>query len=105
MPAALLRQLEPGDVACPAGEPVGDAGVVCRVVHEPIDGRTDPSSIESFCCGAYTTCPVWRADREADWERRRLELEEPTPKLNGDFESPETQRNRMVRLLRNLARG
>lgn len=47
--------------------------------------RTDPSTIAGFCCGSalpvidavpedgkahYTACPVWRAGREADWERR-----------------------------------
>ena len=76
MPAALLRQLEPEEIVCPAGEPEGDASVVCRVTHERIDGHTNPSSIESFCAGQYTRCPIWRQDRESGWERKRVSLDE-----------------------------
>jgi hypothetical protein len=70
MPAALLRQIESGDVACPAGQAVGDASVLCRVDGDLIDGHVNPSSIERFCTGGYMRCPVWRDAREAEWRAR-----------------------------------
>ena len=72
MPAALLRQIESGDVACPAGQAVGDASVLCRVDGDLIDGHVNPSSIERFCTGSYTRCPIWRHARDVEREQRRL---------------------------------
>lgn len=40
-------------------------GVLCRVVHEPIDLFTDPRSPALFCCNAegYRHCPMWEFDK------------------------------------------
>ena len=83
MPAALLRQLDQEDVTCPAGEQVRDADVVCRVLDDLIEGHLSPASIEGFCAGSYTTCPVWRSHKEALRAHRRLELADGPDRVNG----------------------
>lgn len=75
MPAALLRVLRPEDIKCPAGEAKGDAGCLCRIEQEYIDGHLNPSTLESFCLVdpsgnpelGYMGCPTWRADKETYW--------------------------------------
>lgn len=70
-------------VTCPAGEPLAAVrrsvrqgagakvraevpGVLCRVVHEPMDLVSDPSSPGVFCChpgAGYRRCPIWEYDK------------------------------------------
>jgi hypothetical protein len=41
-------------------------GVLCRVVHEPLDLISDPQSPGTFCCdpdAGYRRCPIWEYDK------------------------------------------
>lgn len=55
---------------CPAGaliaEAAGGTGCVCRVTHDLISSRRNPSTLRRFCFNTpgYQHCPTWRADRE-----------------------------------------
>ena len=72
MPAQTKRVLRPDEIRCPAGVLMNDVDCFCRVEGGLIEGRANPESIERFCAGVYQECPTWKADREADWERRNL---------------------------------
>jgi hypothetical protein len=37
-----------------------------------VTARSDPTSYRMFCLGRYEDCPVWQAEREREWERKRL---------------------------------
>jgi hypothetical protein len=41
-------------------------GVLCRIVHEPLDPISDPRSPGAFCCNphaGYRRCPIWQYDK------------------------------------------
>ncbi len=70
-------------VTCPAGEPLSEVGgwprCRCGITDTLVGAATDPSTFHQYCTGdgtkrrpGYTACEVWRAAREADWERRGL---------------------------------
>lgn len=66
------RLIDAEDITCPAGCPArAGSGVLCRIEGEVIDGRMNPSSLMSFCLGAYKTCPTWIADKDAIAAGRR----------------------------------
>lgn len=58
-----------GCSACPAAETLrgtGEVVVICGVERGPVDSRTDPQSLLTFCFGDYKTCPSWRAEKERE---------------------------------------
>jgi hypothetical protein len=70
------RLLESADVTCPAGTVArGGEAVLCRVVDEVIDLRTDPTSIRNYCIGCYTECPIKQEDRKRHERGTRFGLE------------------------------
>lgn len=77
------------------GVALHDKGLADEILHGTylpglITSARDSRTYYGFCCGTglpvmeepehgrahYTACPIWRARREADWERREL-TEEP----------------------------
>ena len=66
------------EIACPAGDPVAEAmggtACRCRIVHETVDAKSNPSSLANYCMSAYTECPIWRDMREAESDRRAKAL-------------------------------
>lgn len=74
MPAQLLRQMQPGEVVCPAGELVGDCDVRCRIVQETLRGQENPRHVEGHCAGNYQGCNIWREHRDAEREHRDGQL-------------------------------
>lgn len=78
---------------CPAATPIEPPGhgpsVVCGVLDKANDGahvggftargqvsalmsgKRDPSVVEHACCGDYTACLIWRAQRDAERATRR----------------------------------
>jgi hypothetical protein len=62
----LLRQLQPADIRCEAGELTGDASCFCSIEGGVIDGRLFPDSVEGFCAGDYQACSTWRAAKEVE---------------------------------------
>lgn len=51
---------------------MNDVDCFCRIEQGLIEGRVNPESIEAYCAGNYKECPTWKADKEAEWERRNL---------------------------------
>lgn len=65
-------------VFCPAAQPVAAVrqatskighevpGVVCRIVHEPMDLESDPMGVGTLCCHpeGHRTCPILRYDHD-----------------------------------------
>lgn len=76
MPAQLLRQMQPEEVVCPAGELVGDCDVRCRIVSETMQGQLNPVQVEGHCAGNYTTCNIWREHRDAEHKHTDRALRE-----------------------------
>jgi hypothetical protein len=66
VPASLLRQLQPSEVVCPAGELAGDADVRCKIEQHTLRGHEEPQSIEGFCCGEYAACSTWLAAKKVE---------------------------------------
>lgn len=67
-------------VGCPAGEALGQiigegAGVRCRILHETLTERNNPSTVENYCTGDYKQCSVWRAQWRAREEGREREID------------------------------
>jgi len=60
-------------VTCPAGDPIGETRTVggpgcrCRVEHNTVSQRRDPTSYSVYCTLLYTECPTWQADKERTW--------------------------------------
>lgn len=63
---------------CPAADPLASVrvashrrgtevpGVMCRVIHEPVDLDSDPQSAGQFCChpdGGHRRCPIWEEEK------------------------------------------
>lgn len=67
------------DVVCPAGEPVAEtsegAACRCRIEHNTLTIRRDPTSLVSFCLGRYDTCSTWREDKHRIWEASTTPME------------------------------
>lgn len=61
-------------VQCPAGEYVGETpggtACRCRITKDTIDSVSEPTTLNRWCFGDYSTCPTWRADKEAHWASR-----------------------------------
>lgn len=72
MPAQTKRQIKPEEIRCPAGMLMNDVDCFCRIEQGLIEGRVSPDSIARFCLGDYKECPTWKAEKEAEWERRNL---------------------------------
>lgn len=91
------------EIVCPAGEPVhettGGAACRCRILRQTIREREDPTSIRAFCAAsptsptsndsgeptAYTDCPVWQKQRDAEAAGTHRDLErELTDGLSAD---------------------
>lgn len=57
-----------GDTTCPAASDgnYADSGrryVRCAIADDHFAVATNPRAAIGFCCGEYTACPVWLADR------------------------------------------
>ena len=46
----------------------------CGVEGTVLSAAGDPMSVHTFCVGDHTRCPSWRAEREANWAGRKLEV-------------------------------
>ena len=46
----------------------------CGVEGTVLTAAGDPMSVSTFCLGDHTNCPSWRAEREAQWAGRRLDV-------------------------------
>ena len=69
-----IGDLADAPVVCPAGSkihgcPEGPA-CHCRIANELIGAAKNPASLALFCMGRYETCPTWKADKDAEAERR-----------------------------------
>jgi len=68
----------PRQPPCPAAaliaEAAGGTGCACRITHDLIDSRHDPTTLAAYCFSAtgYQRCPSWRADRDALLASRRI---------------------------------
>lgn len=56
-------------VRCPAGQAIGEtaggSACRCRITHETLDTRHNPSGL-SLCLGDFTKCPTWQIKVEAE---------------------------------------
>lgn len=74
----MPKKLKP---TCPAADSVGGETILCGVIRHDrrresrtsqvesgqgvvIERRTDPSTYANLCCGEYSKCPVWRAEKD-----------------------------------------
>lgn len=80
----LLRPLTDDDRRCPAGTIVGGDACVCAIERLRIDARRNPTSIEAFCLGDYTSCPTWQSEKARLWERDKTPLAERRPRDYSD---------------------
>ena len=71
-------KLLPQVIKCPAGdfvqETIQGSGCRCRITRETLTEVENPSTLNNFCAGRYTTCPVWREEKQAIAERKRQQL-------------------------------
>jgi hypothetical protein len=79
------------EIRCPAGEIVNDTergpSCRCRIAHETLTPADNPKSLAMWCAAAYTGCPTWRRQRDAEAadEHRKLRADierttgRPTP--------------------------
>lgn len=56
-------------------ETIRGPGCRCRVTHETLTRDENSHSLQNFCAGKYTNCPIWKREKEAILEKKRKQLE------------------------------
>jgi hypothetical protein len=87
-----VKRLSPDTIRCPAGdlvvETIQGSGCRCRITRETLTEAENAGSLNNFCAGKYTQCPVWRREKEAIAERKRKQLHEEIASTDSTAERP-----------------
>jgi len=85
-------KLTPAIIRCPAGdfvtETIQGAGCRCRITRETLTENENASSLNAFCAGRYTNCPVWRREKKAIAEGKRQQLHREIESVEETTERP-----------------